>query len=134
MIRSSPKNIVLLKPGDCNSFFCRSLSVCKQQRSIREVSGIQLIIFPLLGDQIVVGSPLDDPALLHDHDTVGILDCGKPVGDDKGGASLHQGVHAGLHQLLGAGVNGGRRFVQDEGGRVGHGGPGDGQKLALSLA
>ena len=45
----------------------------------------------------------------------------------------HQGVHAVLHQLLGAGVDGGGGLVQDEHRRVGHGRPGNGQQLPLAL-
>ena len=39
---------------------------------------IQLIIFPLFLDQLVVGAALYDPSLLQHHDAVGILDGGKP--------------------------------------------------------
>ncbi len=45
----------------------------------------------------------------------------------------HQGVHAVLDQLLGAGVDGGGGLVQDQHRRVGHGRPGDGQQLPLAL-
>ena len=63
-----------------------------------------------------------------------LLHCGQPVGDDKGGAAGHQGVHALLDQGLGAGVDGGGGLVQNQHRRVGHGSPGDGQQLPLALA
>ena len=56
------------------------------------------------------------------------------MGDDKGGAALHQPVHALLHQLLCAGVDGGRGLVQDQDRRVRNGGAGDGEELPLALA
>ena len=59
--------------------------------SSREIAGIQLIISAFGSDELVVGAPLDDAALLHDHDAVRVLDCGKPMGNDKGGPSLSSG-------------------------------------------
>ena len=81
-----------------------------------------------------MGSPLDDPALLQNHDTVGVPHRGETVGDDKGSAALHQPVHALLHQLLCASVDGGRGLVQNQDGRIGYGGAGDGEELPLALA
>ena len=48
-------------------------------------------------------------------------------------APLHQGVHAALHQRFGARVDGGCRFVQNQRGRVGNRGAGNGQQLPLPL-
>ena len=95
---------------------------------------IQLVIPALLLDELVVGATLDDAALLQHHDAVGVLHCAQPVGDDKGGAAGHQGVHALLDQGLGAGVDGGGGLVQNQHRRVRHGSPGDGQQLPLALA
>ena len=53
--------------------------------------------------------------------------------DDKHGAAFHQGVHAGLHDGFRAGIDGGRRFVENHDGRVCNGGAGDGNELALAL-
>ena len=97
-------------------------------------SCVKLVITPFLGDELVVGAPLDNAALLQDHDAVGVLNGAEPVSDDKGGAPSHQGVHALLDQGFGAGVNGGGGLVQNQHRRVGHGGPGNGQQLALALA
>ena len=57
----------------------------------------------------------------------------RPVGDDEAGAAVHQAVHAALHQCLGTGVDGGSCLIEDQHRRVGHGGAGDGQQLALAL-
>ena len=56
------------------------------------------------------------------------------MGDDKGGAALHQPVHPLLHQPLCAGIDGGHGLVQNQNGRVGHGGAGNGKELPLALA
>ena len=95
--------------------------------SIKQVGVIQPIILALFGDELFVSAPFNDPALLQDHDHVGILHGGKPVGDDKDRAALHQPVHPPLHDGLGAGVDGGGGLVQNHHRRIGHGGPGDGQ-------
>ena len=98
-----------------------------------EVAGVELVVLALLGDQLVVGAALYYAALLHDHDAVRVADGGEAVGDDEGRAAVHQGVHAVLHQLLGAGIDGARGLVEDEHRRVDHGGAGDGYQLALAL-
>ena len=81
-----------------------------------------------------MSAALDDAPLLHDHDTVGVLDRGQAVGDDERGPSLHQSVHARLYQFLGAGIDGGGRLIQDQCRRVRNSGTGNRQKLPLSLA
>ena len=48
------------------------------------ISGIELIVFTFLGDELVVGTALDDPALFQDHDAVGIADRGKTMGNNEG--------------------------------------------------
>ena len=41
-----------------------------------------------------MGALLDDAPVVEDDDLVGITDGGEAMGDDKGGAPLHDGVHA----------------------------------------
>ena len=55
------------------------------------------------------------------------------MGDDKGGAPGHQGVHAPLDDGLGVGVDGAGGFVHDHDRGIGHRRPGNGQQLALAL-
>ena len=86
----------------------------------RKIAGVQLIIFSFGRDQFVMGAALDDAPLLHDHDAVRVLDRGQPVGNDECSPALHQCVHAGLHQFLGAGIDGRRGFIQDQRRRVRH--------------
>ena len=56
------------------------------------------------------------------------------VGYDEGGAAGHEGVHAALDELLGAGVYRARGLVENEHGGIGDRGAGDGEQLALALA
>ena len=56
------------------------------------------------------------------------------MGDDKSRTPLHQRVHAGLHQFLGTGIDGGGRLIQNQRGRIRNRRPGDGEKLPLALA
>ena len=80
-----------------------------------------------------MGTPLDDAALVHDHDAVCVADGGQTVGDNKSSTSTHEGVHAILHQLLSAGIDGRGGLIQDEHRRVGHSSPGNGNELPLTL-
>jgi len=52
----------------------------------------------------LVSSSLDDVALLDDQDLVGAADGGEAVGDDEGGASLHEVAEAALDEGFGLGV------------------------------
>ena len=114
-------------------FLCPHL---KQNVSLlrREITCIQLIILSFRRNQLIMCTTLDDPSLFHNHDTVGILDCGQTVGNDKCGPPLHQCVHTCLHQFLGTGINGGCGLVQDQRRRVCHSRAGNGKKLSLPLA
>ena len=37
-----------------------------------------------------MAAPLDDPALLQNHDAVGVAHSGQPVGDDEGSTAVHE--------------------------------------------
>ena len=81
-----------------------------------------------------MGAPLYDSSLLQHHDTIRIAHRGEAVGDDEGGSPLHQLVHAILDDAFGSGIDGGGGLIQDKDRRICNGRPGNGQKLALSLA
>ena len=98
-----------------------------------ELSGIEPVVPAFLFQKLFVVALLFDLPVLDDHNAVGIAHGGEPVGNDKHRPSLHEGVHALLDEGLGAGVDGGSGLVQDHHRGIGHGGPGDGQQLALSL-
>ena len=61
---------------------------------------------------------LDDPAGLEHGDAIGRANGGEPVGDDEGGAALHQAFEGGLHEPLTLAVEGAGRFVEDEDGGI----------------
>ena len=98
-----------------------------------KIAGIELIILAVLGNQLVVRAALDDAALFEHHDAVAVAHGGKAVRDDKRGAALHQGIHARLHERLGAGIDGAGRFIENQHGRIGDGRARDGEQLTLAL-
>ena len=65
-------------------------------------------------------------------DAVGVLDGGKPVGDDEGGAVFHQAVERVLDLALGLGIHRGGGLVQQQDRRVLEQRAGDGQPLFLA--
>ena len=64
---------------------------------------------------------LDDAALVHDQDTVGLEDGCQPMGDDDRRAALHQPVECRLHQCFAFGVERGRGFVEQQDRRIASG-------------
>ena len=76
---------------------------------------------------------LNDATMLHDHDDVGVAHGAQAVSDDKGGAPLHERVHALLYESLSARVDVARRLVEDERGRVGYRSPSNSDELSLTL-
>ena len=85
-------------------------------------------------EQLLVGALLDDLAVLHHQDHVGIPDRGEPVGDDEAGPIGPQRRHGMLHQHFGSGVDRAGRLVQDQQCRIGQECPGDGDQLLLAGA
>ena len=75
---------------------------------------------------------LDDAAVLHHQDHVGIADGGQPVCDHEAGAITAQPCHRLLHQQLGPGVDRAGRLVQDQQCRIGQERPSDGEQLLLT--
>lgn len=61
-----------------------------------------------------MGAALHDAAFVHDPYLVGVLDGGQTVGDDDGGATLHELFQRLLHDMLRLGVEGRGGFVEDE--------------------
>ena len=64
--------------------------------------------------QFVMGTLLDDLAVLHHQDHVGVPDGGEPVGNHEAGAIRAQRCHGTLHQHLGTRVDRAGRLVQDQ--------------------
>ena len=85
--------------SDCTLSFQFVLS------DVFKLAVIQRGVETVLRQKGIVRALLDDVAIAHDEDQIGIADGGEPVGDDKAGASAHQFVHAVLNELLGAGID-----------------------------
>ncbi len=78
-----------------------------------------------------MGAALDEGALVHDPDLVGVADGGQAVGDGEGGEAVAHALDDGLDLGLGLGIDVGRGLVeqQDGGLQVEH--AGEGQQLPL---
>src|SRR5512132_2505412 len=100
----------------------------------RELRVVQVGVGAAPGQQVIVVALLDDAAVLHDQDDVGIPDGREPVGDHEAGALRAQSRHGPLDQHLGTGVDRARGLVEDEDGRVRQERPGDGDQLLLAGA
>ena len=75
---------------------------------------------------------LDDVAVLHDEDQIGIADGRQAMRDDERRAPLAERGHRLLQQQLGAGVDRRRRLVEDQHRRAGDERARDGDELPLS--
>jgi len=75
-----------------------------------------LLVFTVLGDELVVGALLEDDTVVEQHDLVGVADGGEAVGDgDDGHGGLLEGDgEAVLHQGFGVLVEGGGGLVEEE--------------------
>ena len=76
---------------------------------------------------------LDDMAILHDEDHVGLFDGGEAVGYDEGGAPLHESCEGILDLEFSTGIDGGGSLVQDQHGGQAEEDTGDAKELLLSL-
>ena len=86
----------------------------------------------MLRHERLVAALLDDAAIAHHQDHIGLADRGESMGDDEARASLSQFGHGPLDEHLRAGVDRTRGLVEDEHCRIGHECSRDGEQLALS--
>lgn len=89
------------------------------------MGGLQACVGATLVDELVVGALLDDGAVLHDDDGVGVSDLGKPARYDERGAPFEQCSGRLLYEGLGTGVDGTGRLVEHEDRGLGEEGPRD---------
>ncbi len=85
-----------------------------------------------MADKLGMAAALDDLAVIQHQDFVGIHHRGKPVRDDQRGAVPGDLAQRALDFAFGAGVQRGRRFVQQQDRRVLQDGAGDGDALLLA--
>ena len=91
-----------------------------------------LCVIAVLGQQLAVGAPFDDPSAVHDQYQVRILDGRDAVGDDEHGTALLDALELLLDIALRLHVHGRRGVVQDQDGRILQEGPGQGDALLLA--
>ena len=84
------------------------------------------------GHQFIVVANFDNPATIHDDQSVGFAQRAQAVGDGNCGAALDQIVERLLDFLLGLGIDGRSGFIEDQDARVDQQGAGDGDALALT--
>lgn len=89
----------------------------------------EFVVFAAAREEAFVVALLDNLAFIEDIDAIRVLDGGKPVGDDKGGAVFHETVEGILDLAFGLGIDGGGGFVEQKDGCVFEQGSGDGQAL-----
>ena len=85
---------------------------------VLELAVVERGIEPAAREQFAVRALLDDVAVAHDEDTVGIADGAQAVRDDKARAAAHEVIHRLLDELLGAGVDRAGRLIENENGGV----------------
>ena len=95
---------------------------------------VQLLVIAVYLEQLVVGTPLYDTALVEHADFVAALDGRESVGYGDGGAGLHESLQRLLDQSLALGVERRGGLVEDEYGRVLEYGAGYADALSLSAA
>ena len=73
-----------------------------------QFSRIKLVIGAFFADQILVGSPFDNSAVIQHDNGVAVADGRQTVGNDKYRPSLHQVIHPFLDNAFGSCVDAGR--------------------------
>ena len=68
-------------------------------------SCVELVVNTMLGDKGIMVTPLDDAAMIKDHDRIGVTHGGEAMGDHEHRPALHQLVHATLDKGFGMGIN-----------------------------
>src|SRR3954470_19293282 len=101
--------------------FSVSGSICipsSLRRSVRGPVAVQRQVEAARRKQLVMGSLLDDLAVLQDDDQVGIADRREAVGDDEGRAAVQEPSQRTLDLSFRADVDGARCLVEDQDPRV----------------
>ncbi len=78
-----------------------------------EGAAAEVGVFSVGFEELFVGSLFDDVAFFENVNAMCVLDGGEAVGDDEGGAVLHEVVEGGLDLAFGFRIDGGGRFVQE---------------------
>ena len=101
-------------------------------RAVLRLPRHEAVVGPAPGHQLGVPSALRHAPVFERDDAVGPDHAGEAVGEDQGGAALHQPIERFLDDRFALGVHRRQRLVEDEDGRVAQKGAGDGDALALA--
>jgi len=102
------------------------------RRCVQGPIPIQIVISSFGGDQLVVGTLLDDAPVLEDDDSPGTSDRGETVGDHDGCAPCEEAAQTFLDASLCVEVDVGSGLVENQHTRVGDQGAREGDQLALA--
>src|SRR6266496_2971292 len=103
------------------------------QGATRKLAVVQVGIEAAFRQQLLVGSLLDDTAVVHNKNQVRIPNGGEPVGYDKICPSLHQFAHRLLNQHLCSGIDATGCLIKNKDRRIGQDRTGNSQQLLLTL-
>ncbi len=95
------------------------------------MGAVELLVAAIGGEQLGMGAPLDDAAVLEHEQQVSGADRGQPVRDHDRRTPIQRLGERLLHRRLGGGVQVGGGLVQDDDPRARQQRPGDGQALPL---
>ena len=99
-----------------------------------ELAQIEVGVGTLGSQQLLMRTLLDNVAMIHDQNQVGIHDRRQAMRDHKARTPAHERVHGAADGKLGTRIHARRRLVQDENRRVVEQHARDGQQLTLALA
>ncbi len=104
-----------------------------QQGTTGELAVVEIGVEAILREQFLVGAFLDDSAVIHHQDHIGVSNGREPVSNDEVGSALHQFSHSLLNQHLGTCINTTRCFVQNQDFGISQEGTRNGEQLLLAL-
>src|SRR5262249_56170352 len=84
------------------------------QLLLQRLPPIQVRVIPLVREQRLVRAALDDLAVVEDDDVVGVLHRGDAMRDDQRGSSSPNRAQRLQNGLLGRGVDGAQRVVENQ--------------------
>ena len=79
-----------------------------------ELAVVELAIEAVSVEKLPLRTLLDDPAVTHDENHIGLPNGGEPVGDDKGRSALHEPAERILNLHFGSGVDGRGCLIENQ--------------------